>query len=286
MISNIDQRILFYDSSEGGFTDITKLVNSYDAGSASLTFDVGDYLYIGSYFPINHKYFGLTIPNSTIADISIESLGASKWCPVVNIIDYTASSLLAPMNTSGILQFTPDRDEGWNMVGDTSDEPFLTEFANGPTIYDRYWSRISFSASVSFTLKYVGSLFASEEDLLIEYPHLRQPVLLDSWKSGKTSWLEQLLYASEYVIKELTKKSVIIERSQILDTSILQEATVHKAAQIIYTGLGAKNYEKEIGEATKRFSENINLKKYDVDKNANGQKERYEKRITTNRATR
>lgn len=285
MISNIDQRVLFWDDSASSFTDITKQVNTNDSSSASLTFDAGDKLYIGSYFPINHKYLRVSTANIVPSTVSIEYYGASQWNAVVDTLDYTDSAGV-PLSQSGILQFTPDRDEPWNLVTDSSDESFLTEFASGPVIYDKYWTRISFSAVVSFDLQYVGALLANESDLTDEYPHLNQSVLLSSWEAGKTDWFDQRLAASEYVIKDLTKKSVIIERSQVLDVATLQDAAVHKCAVIIMNGLGAKNYVAEIEAAQKMYSLAINIKKYDIDANANGQKERFEKNLTINRATR
>lgn len=285
MISNIDQRVLFWDDSAVAFTDITKEVNTYDSGSTSLTFDAGDYLYIGSFFPINHKFFKLTA-NVTAAIPTIEIFGASQWNAVVDIIDYTDVSGTS-FAQSGVLQFTPDRDESWNLVSDTSEEAYLTEFQNGPTIYDKYWIRIGFDTpGVSSALSYVGSLLASESDLFAEYSHLRDTILLDSWETGKTDWEEQRVVASEYVVTDLKKRSIIKERSQILDTSILQEPCVHRTAKTIFSGLGPKNYESEIENAGKHYSEAINLQKFEVDANANGQKDRSEQTITTRRMTR
>lgn len=286
MISNIDQRVLFWDASASSFTDITKLVNSYDGVSASLSFDAGDKLYMGSYYPINHKYLNITSANVTSSSVSIEYYGSNKWNPVVDTLDYTESAGV-PLAASGILQFTPDRDEGWNLVTDTSDEPPLTEFASGPVVYDKYWTRIGFGAAIgAVSISYVGSLLADEAELLREYPHLNQSVLLNSWESGKTDWLEQRIVGSEYVVQDLIRKSVIIERSQVLDIALLREAAIHKTAEVIMTGLGAKNYMDEIAAASKRYSESINIRKFDVDSNANGQKDRFEKRLTTNRASR
>ncbi len=285
MISNIDQRVLFYDSSAGSFTDITKQVNTYDTGSSALTFDAGDYLYVGSFYPINHKFFKLTA-NVTVAAPTIEVYGSSQWRSVVDVLDYTELGG-ASFGQTGILQFTPDQDESWGIVNDTSEEPGLTEFTSGPVIYNKYWTRIGFDTpGVSCSISYVGSLFASESDLFAEYSHLRENVLLDSWETGKTDWEEQRVIASEYIVTDLKKRSIIIERSQILDTSILQEPCVHKAAQMIFSGLGPKNYADEIASAATRYGDAINLGKFEVDANANGQKDRGEQTITTRRMTR
>jgi len=286
MISNIDQRVLFWDDSASSFLDITREVNAYNDVSASLNFDVGDKLYIGSYFPINHKYLNISSANAIAADVSVEYYGSRKWNPVVDILDYTELASV-PLARPGILQFTPDRDEGWNLVTDTSDEPYLTEFSSGPVVYDKYWTRLGFSAAIgSVSIAYVGSLLAEEDELLREYPHLNQAVLLRSWEVGKTDWLEQRIIGSEYVLQDLVRKSVIVDRSQILDIAPLGEACIHKTAEIIMTGLGVKNYKASIEQASKRYSESINIRKFDVDANANGQKERFEKRLTTNRVSR
>ena len=285
MISNIDQRVLFWDSSESAFTDITKAVNNFKEGFAELTFAANDYLYIGTFLPFNHRYFNIGAPNSTESTATVEMWNGSTWSSAADILDYTILND-ASFGKSNILQFTPNQDYSWALVGDTTESSNMPEFASGPTIIQKYWMRIGFNVPVEFQLKYVGNLFCNESDLFDEYPALDSQSILSSWDEGKTSWPDQRVVASEYVVTDLKRRNIIIERSQILDISIFKEPAVNKAANIIYNGLGVRNYQEEVNASGSRYTDSMNLNKFETDINGNGQKDRFEQVVSTSWATR
>ena len=286
MISNIDQRVLFYDASESAFTDITRQVNDFNTGIVSLVFDTGDYLYFGSFLPFNHKFFKFGAPNSVAATPTVETYDGTEWDTVVDQLDYTELNG-ATFGRSGILQFTPNLFEtNWNIVSRTTQEANLPEFANGPEIYQKYWARISYSANISYQLKYVGSKFCDDDDLYQEYPFFNNNSIRQAWDGTKVDWEDQQILAAEYIVFELKRRNIIVERSQILELSTLKEAAVHRTAHIIWNGLGARNYSEELGKSAKLYIDAMNQNKFETDTDGDGRKDRSEMIVTTQRATR
>lgn len=282
MQSNMDQRIFFYDSSLDVFSDLSIGLNDWkNSNTPSFTFEPGDYLYIASFLPFNHKFFMFSNPSPTIKVPKIEILNApSEWNEVVDQIDYTLG-----MRQSGVLQWTPNFDKNWGMVTDSSRD--IPSLENGPTVYDSYWMRISFPSVASFTLNYIGQRFSSDEDLFMEYPILQNPQILAGWKPGKTNWEDQHLLAAQYLAKEMRQRNIILSDNQILDIATLRSPSMHKTAHIIYSGLGARNYAEEIKLAAENFQRSMTQDKFRTDVNANARLDRSEKiLVTTGRASR
>ena len=146
--------------------------------------------------------------------------------------------------------------------------------------------RLSFDTTPSFSLNYVGSLFCEESDLFAEYPSLNQAVLLNSWKVGKTDWLDQRVVATEFIVTDLKRRNIITERSQVIELATLTYACVHKTANIIYSGLGPRNYAEEIDLSGKRYIDAMNQNKFEQDANASSIKETFESNVTSRRASR
>lgn len=282
MQSNLDQRVFLYTASGPTWTDLTSKVNEWTSGqSASVAMVPGDYLYIASFLPFNHKYFKLSTVSGVARTPLIEVLNApAEWSPVVDQIDYTGG-----FTSSGVLQWTPNFDKNWGLVTDSARD--ITALSGGPTVYGAYWLRISFSAAISMGVKYIGQRFSSDEELFQEYPNLSKSTIMTGWKAGKTDWADQHLTAACYIAKELVQRNILFTNQQILDIATLRSAAVHKTAHIIYSGLGAKNYVEEIKLAQQNFSEAMNLDRFQVDTNANARKDRSEVTMnTTSRATR
>lgn len=285
MISINDQRILHYNSGSDTWTDYSKKLLKFDDDDVSLSISTSEYLYFGSFLPFNNRSFVISTANASAANLSIETFDGSKWVSVNEIFDYTELSGV-PLASSGLIQFTLNRDQAWTFVGDTLDNAFLTEFSSGPEIYDKYWLRISSDNSISATIKYIGNILCDEDELLSEYPALSANQLYSSWELNKTDWEEQRILASEYVITDLKRRNIIIERSQVVETSVLKEAAIHKSAEIIYNGLGPRNYAEEIISCGARYKDSMNLNKFEQDESQDGQKDRYEQTISTHRASR
>lgn len=282
MQSNLDQRIILYDASLASFTDLTVKLNEWNnSQTQAITMDPGDYLYMATFLPFNHKYFRMSVVSPTAEVPTIQVLnGPSDWSPVVDILDYTRG-----MTASGVMQWTTDYDKGWGLISRSSaDVPAL---AGGPMIYDSYWIRLSFASQAVFTLEYIGQKFSSDADLYQEYPALQSTSILGSWKSGKTTWDDQHLLAAVYISKIMVQRNLMFTNNQILDIASLRSPAVHKAAHIIYSGLGARNYAEEIKLAESNFDKAMTQDKFQVDRNANARKDRSEvTMVTTSRASR
>lgn len=287
MVSINDQRVLFWDDSGSSFLDISKEVNGHLNGlTSTITLDVNDYIYIGSFLPFNNKYIELPTPNAVTTSIIIEVFTGTEWTPVSDYLDFTNSGG-APFGKSEILQFTPPNwDKAWAYVDRAVNNDNLPEFANGPDIYQKYWLRIGFSDPVTIEINYIGNLFCDEFDLLAEYPQFTSTTIKNSWSVGKSDWLNQRVIASEYVITDLKKRNIIIDRSQVVELETLKEPTIYRTASLIFTGLGARNYAQEITKAINDYKDSMNQTKFEQDVNGNGVKDRQEQTVTVRRATR
>jgi hypothetical protein len=281
MMSSLDQRILYFRAATSAWTDYTIALNTPDNGqTVALNMAAGDFLYISSFLPFNHKFLKFTTPSVSAVTPIIEVSDAAVWSPVADMLDHTGG-----MKQSGNLVFTRDRDKLWGRIGNNRrDMPVM---ATAPTqIYDSFWMRISFASPVSFTLSYVGQCFTNDTDLFAEYPALRPSGLMSGWKTGKVDWNDQHILAASYIAKVLRQRGIIDHRDQLLDLSSLSSPSVHKTAQIIYSGLGAKNYESEIRHAQAAFEAAMTMKNFDVDSDKDGRKGLSDRRVTTQRATR
>lgn len=280
MISNNDQRILVDNA--GTISDFTKEVNAYNGGVASISLSPGDFIYFGSFLPFNQKYFDLSTVSNAVTTLKVEIYDGAAWKQCFDLLDYTEIADI-PLGRSGTIQFNKVDDDGWGLITRSTE---IAELASFHEIYGKYWARFSLADAAAVDIKYIGSLFGGHSDLVDEYPMLSNLMLIDSWEAGKTDWLEQMIKASEYVIADLKKRGIIFERSQVIEQSVLLEPTIHKAAQIIFNGLGAKNYAEEISEAKELYKSSMNMDKFEQDTNASGQKERFEQAVSTSRARR
>ena len=287
MISNLNQNVFFWDASAETFTELTKSLNDFRSGVETLTFDVGDRLYFATVLPFNHRYFEITTPNAvTSADLIVEYWGGKDtWINPSRILDYTESND-ASFNQTGIMQFFPDHE---NLIGQQSDTDVMDQNFkdHAPSVPNMFWQAIGFSETVTIGLSYVGQLFLSTDDEIYEiYPLLRETSWLDQWESGKTDWLEQRLNCTNQIVSELEKRSVILSRNQVLDTARLRESCIHLTAQTIFAGLGVDRFEKEIERAGKRYTDAMNMGRYNVDMNADAQVSTYERKATISRRSR
>jgi len=277
MISTNDQRIYLVPA-VGSVTDLTLDTAEFDSRTAtvSLNADV-DYLYVGTSLPFNHRWFEVSSANVTAATPTIEIWYANDWKAAVDILDRTDSSG-TPMAASGNLEFTPNRDFGWDIEQDSDD---ITELASAPLTYNKYWMRVSYDANVSFDLKYVGQKFASETSLYAKYPVFDSTSLKTSWDSGKTDWDEQLFAASDEVIEDLISRRIIWDRNQVLDIATLKNPAIHKCASLIFRGLGANRNPKQLADAEEKYSHSMDKKQWKVDVNGDAQLDPIERKVST-----
>jgi hypothetical protein len=260
------QRIIWDDG--GTLRDLSALLNDYRTGTAVIPFKVAtDAIYIGAEMPFNHKYFAVEVANAIDATISISLWNGSEFVPVVDLIDETADGA-ASMAVSGKVSFAPDLDKAnWMKEQDSRRVTGLET----TRIYDLYWAKIEFSAALTaeFALRYIGHLFSDDGALFGQYPDLNNAQLMTAFKAGKTDWTEQALTAAEILVQDLRRRNIIMRREQIMDDTLFNQASVHKTAVIIYSGLGNGFVDSRV-ESQKQYDVTSNIRFPEVDRCAQG----------------
>jgi len=268
-----DQRVIYAS------TDISAKVNDFRAGTQSFSYTTGTYLYVAAVLPFNHLWFEMGTVNATAAITpTIEIWFGNAWVPAVDVIDETLGLTL-----SGRLSWATDRLKGWDPEQSSEDVTGVTSFK----IYNMFWLRISWSANFtgSPTLKYVGQKFSTDDTLYSYYPNLNNSLTLTSFESGKTDWNEQHYMAAEQIVKDLRKRNLIESRAQVLDWTLFEDASCHKVAEIVYTPLG-NAYLALRQEAEAKYKAAMNMQFHSLDKNADGNLSREERRVSTSSMTR
>lgn len=229
-----DQRVLFSDNAT--LLDISVNVGDFREGSSTINYTVSeDYIYIGSFLPFNHKHFDIGTVNDQSASLTVEIWDGSAWVAAVDIIDQTSTSGV-PLSKDGIISWSSDVDDSpWNREQKSEDITGLT----GTKIYNMYWVRLSYSASLnaSTSLEYIGHKFSKDAQLYDVYPEFNDSNVLTSFETGKTDWEEQHYLAADYIIRDLKQDNAIVTADQLLDWQIFREASIHACAMIIYWGL-------------------------------------------------
>lgn len=271
-----DNRILF--SKAGTISDWSEALSNIHSGSKVLNFESGDYLYIGSYLPFNHRFFDVKVANAIAASPTVSFWTGSAWQAAVDVVDGTKNAAGASLAQDGIISWKIDpNQDGWAW-DDTDKMTSVTDLAT-QKLFGLYWVRITWSANLTGTteLDYVGHKFASEEALEAEYPMLARSALKNSWESGKTSWDEQLLLASEYVVQDLRgKRRKIVSPDQIMSWQLFERACVHRCAMIVFKPMGV-DYEYQYTQALKDYGSAMDLRNFEIDESRNGNLEPAEK---------
>ena len=260
-----DNRIIFDDN--GTKTDYSATLADIETGTVTLpVVALEDKLYLGSTFPFNHRYFSVSTANTSASVISIEIYTSSGWVSAVDVIDKTslASKTLAQ---SGIIQFAKPRNSSWTRVDTTEN---LTELS-GFKIYDKYWSRFTFSANLlaSTAIKYVGHAFSTDGQLAILYPDLNSSTIKAAFSAGKTNWEDQAVMAADQIIEDLQNREYVYSGNQIMNFEKFQIASVHATALIIYRAFG-DDYKDQFEQATKDYNSSLEKAIADIDKNGDG----------------
>lgn len=279
-MSEATQRALFDDN--GTLKDVSVEFNSYVSGELTMSYVAGeDYLYVGSDLPFNQKYFDLgETVNSVVSALTVELWNDGAWDAAVDVLDRTASEAGASLSRSGYISWMVDPDKGWMREAESEDVTGL----EGTKIYDLYWARFSWSATMTagVALKHLGHKFSEDEDLYGQYPDLRQQALKTAFNGGdasKTDWNEQAFIAATSIVEDLMARGVIVHGSQLLDHRRFRMASVHKTAEVIYRGLGRS--EEKVSDIAKQYRTAMNMKKFWIDLNRDAKLSEAEKRSST-----
>lgn len=255
----------------GTITDLSLTLNQNSSFSHSFV-AAEDYLYIAQTKPFNNLFFEIDSANATGTVASVELWDGVAWKAALDELDGTSSSG-ASMAQDGVLQFSPDRDETWEFVEDTRDEPSAFGLQSDVAIYDCYFARIKFSVDFTLSLKRVAYLFASDEQLEAIDPEIDN--YLTSWASGKTDWIEQIRIASDHLITDMEARGFIVHPGNILRISDVSLATAYRTLALIYNKLG-EGFDYQKVEAMKNYNSLLSKRRWTVDTNDNGEVDRGE----------
>jgi len=252
--------------------EVSKTLNSYTSGTTIATITSMDAIYLAVDFPMNHFYLKMgTVLNAESSVMSVQYWNGEDWISSVHVNDYTDA-----LSNSGMVEFTPDRDEAW-MRDDTNDNGNEITDLESIKVYDKYWIKIKFSASLTAAIEllWIGILFSTDSDLFSEFPIFNDSSFMLAFKVGKTSWEEQHVKAAELIIQDLKRRNVIIGPEQILEYNLLLPASVCKTAEIIYNAFG-NDYLSQRDSARAEYKQRCDLSKFILDTNNNGIIDHYE----------
>lgn len=253
-------------NSGSALTDLSTNLNDYFANTSVVNLTTSAAIYIGQTYPFNHLYFKTSVVNTTGATFTVKLWDGDSWTAVAELIDETSA-----FTKSGYMTWTPDKNESW-IMDDTVDSAGNEQITGlgDIKIYDRYWIQITTDTSIDNTtaLQWAGNLFATDNDIKAEYPELLRSTYLAAWESGKTTWEEQRVKASEILLNDLITKRIIKNSAQVLDRYVFVPALVSLASELIFSGLG-DDYEDQRALAFRKYRERIKLDIYNKDENNN-----------------
>ncbi len=274
-------RIVFSDNAT--LVDFSTSLGNYHSGTHVMDYTVtDDFLFIGSLFPFNHFYMKFAAVNSVAAAITVNYWDGSDWQAVAEVIDET-SLAGASQGRSGFVTFVPDKNKRWTEEDtiDSSGNERITGLGS-LKIYDSYWLRVSFNATLtaSTELSWVGPLFSNDDDLGSEYPDLLLSDTLTGFESGKTTWEEQHVRSAKLLIERLKNESKIISGGQIMDRDIFKTASISKVAEIAFNGMGDDFREKR-DDAKSDYNERMKQSFLSLDRDLDGRLSENEARRIT-----
>lgn len=225
-----------------------------------------DYLYVATDLPFNHKYFKILTPNAETSVVKVDIWFSRAWVPAVDVIDTTSIAGVS-LAQSGIIQWGTDRLKGWDVELDSDDVTGIS--IKG--IYSKFWARFYWDTTLSndTEMTYLGHRFSSDTELYSFYPDLNNDALKTTFATGKTTWDDQAFIAAGAIERDLKAKGIALSPNQILNWQIFSEASVHKVAEIIYSGLG-RAYEENRKNAKAYYAEALGLTYFEIDQNKTG----------------
>lgn len=249
----------------------TSDISLENQGPNSIAADGSHVYYVGKKAPFNNFFLWLDTANTNSVSMAVSYWDGNAWIPVVDLLDGTFGA-----SQSGVVQFSPNKDNQWQIEDDTS--------SNGPTgldtftIYDMYWLKVSFSGdlSASTTIKQLNYKFAEDADILMKDTDINE--FLASF--NQTDWTPQILQASIEVANDFKRKKLILDEGQILRFDDVAIPTAYKALFIIYLNLGS-SYKEKRDEIAKLYDSSY-TGLYTIDRNNNAVDDLGESNFSTN----
>jgi hypothetical protein len=242
-----------------------------------------DYIYIGQQYPFNSLHVQSSVANTASATISVEFWNGGAWTACVDVLDETSSGGKT-LAQSGVIRFNTKRNDTWQVVQDTSSDPM--DSLSTLYIFNNYWIRIKASASLSETTAISKVGYCLTDDATLSSLDADINEYLTSWATGKASWMDQMVLASQHVVIDLKNKNLIQSQAQIVqineDVKLL---TAYRTLLLIYPNLGEKYGPRRDFIEKQYVSLLASIKPY-IDTNNNAKLDYKENEWTQNRTTR
>jgi hypothetical protein len=223
-----------------------------------------DAIYLGQHFPFNNFYYKRSVANALPSDIIIEYWDSNEWVMAVDILDGTKNGT-ATLSKSGVIQFSPNRNNRWQIVYDTTDASAPSDLSS-VTIYNMYWIRVRFTGDLTATAASKKFCYCFSSHQQIDNRDSTLSSYLTAF--GVTTWEDYIINASIDVVSDLKRMNLIIDRGQILKLEDVSIATDWKTIQGLYFELGG-DYQQKYQNAVRRYEEAIDLKAFTFDLNKN-----------------
>ena len=273
----------FIFSDNGTLIDKSVEVEDYHSGSIVMDYTTSaDDVYIGSELPFNSLFFDIASANAVAAVPTISYWDGSTWQSMVEVLDETSSGG-ASLAQSGHITWVTDKNYSWvseDTVGSNGNEK-ITGLGNA-TVYDLFWIKIEFNATLTNTteINFIGPKFCEDADVTGEHTMFGVTAFKSNYESGKTDWEKEIILASRLLVEDLIDKATIVSGDQLLRRRKLRDACVSKVAELVYSNLG-DDYENDATKARNEYSKRLNKKNYGADKNSNARLDKKEMGVMT-----
>ena len=250
-------RVLY--SLNGALTDVSDELQNGTGYVTPMTLNQ-DYIYIGQYMPFNNFFALMKVLNTTPANLTLQYFDGSTWVNVVDMIDSTKG-----FTKTGVIQFTPDKSNSWEVVEDTSEVSSTFELKT-KKIYNLYWIRIKSSATMSLTtaIEKLTYCFCDTADLKKSFSEIDS--YLPAIRPSASDWYPEIIDASEQVAIDLKGKGLISHPGQILLFDDVSYATRLKTLINICPELGEGFVERQ-KFFEKEYTYAMSIKRFTLDKN-------------------
>lgn len=233
-------------SDNGVLTDLS-IDNQNESKVCTLDLTTGeDYLYIGQQYPFNNFYYQMSIANDVSCVALIEYWDGTLWRSAVDVLDATSSGGCS-LAQSGAIQFSPNFHYRWALTYDTTEGSSPAELST-LTVYNLYWCRVKFSATLKATTASKKFTYAFSTHQQIDNRDHTINGYLPAFGAGKTTWEDEIIVSSLDVVHDLKRRNLIINKGQILRFEDVTTATDWKTLMCIYRDLGG-DYDNKYNRA-------------------------------------
>jgi hypothetical protein len=204
--------------------DTTYVDRSIDNGDSSTTLPLAlvaaeDAIYIGKQAPFNNFYYWAN----------------NAWNSAVDVLDGTALSG-ATLGRSGTVQFSPEINQTWTRITDTSDTSNTPTELRSLTIYNLYWLKITVSADLSAgtTANKIFYNFTDEQTVTsIDTDLSRYKTALSI-----TDLTDKILLATKEILIKMKANRIVFDEGQVLRLHDFYLPTAYQVLVILLQDLG------------------------------------------------